>query len=65
MTDTMIASPSSTTPDPETAAMLDCLRAAVAEALDRKRRLGHYWVEWTADGPALIGADAPSLQRAR
>ena len=65
MTDTMIDPPSSASPDQETVAMLECLRAAVAEALDRKRRLGHYWVEWTADGPALVGADAPLLQRVR
>jgi|CXWL01.1.fsa_nt_gi hypothetical protein len=51
-------------PDADTSAMLECLREAVAEALDRKQRLGQYWVQWTADGPRLIGADAPTSEAA-
>lgn len=56
------STPASPTPDPDTAAMLDCLRAAVAEALDRKQPLGQYWVQWSAEGPRLTGADAPALK---
>lgn len=57
-------SPGSVTePSPETLAMLHCLRDAVADALDRKRRLGHYWVQWTPDGPTFMGPDAPVLAR--
>jgi D-aminopeptidase len=37
---------------PEAAQALDVLRAAVAEALDRKRRLGQYAVVWH-DGRAM------------
>jgi hypothetical protein len=39
---------------------LECLREAVAEALERKRRLGHYSVQWIDGGPQLIGEDAPT-----
>lgn len=46
-------------PSEEMQAMLDCLREAVAEALERKRRLGQYWVEWTPEGIQLVGEDAP------
>lgn len=35
------------------------LRSAVAEALERKRRLGQYAVVWQDGKPALIGEDAP------
>jgi hypothetical protein len=45
---------------PDTLAMLECLRAAVAEALDRKRKLGQYFVHWDANGPKLEGQDAPT-----
>ncbi|MFG6667145.1 hypothetical protein ACGK9R_08540 [Halomonas sp. HNIBRBA4712] len=44
---------------PDTQAMLDSLRAAVSEALERKRRLGHYAVVWQDGKPALVGEDAP------
>ncbi|MBV5273664.1 MAG: hypothetical protein JZU52_08480 [Lamprocystis purpurea] len=39
--------------------ILDSLRTAVAEALDRKRRLGHYAVVWR-DGKAVILGDESS-----
>lgn len=39
--------------------LLDCLTTAVAEALERKRRLGHYAVFWENSKPKLIGEDAP------
>lgn len=48
-----------TLPSAEALAVLNCLRTAVTEALERKRRLGHYWVEWTAEAPLLLGPDAP------
>ncbi|MBL1267483.1 MAG: hypothetical protein COA87_006985 [Halomonas sp.] len=44
---------------PDTQEMLDSLRSAVAETLERKRRLGQYAVIWQDGRPALIGEDAP------
>lgn len=46
-------------PDADTLAMLACLRSAVTEALERKRRLGQYFVQWSPEGPRLTGPDAP------
>ncbi|MGM0984372.1 MAG: hypothetical protein ACQEXG_13250 [Pseudomonadota bacterium] len=43
--------------------MLDSLRAAVAETLERKRRLGHYAVVWQDGKPVLIGEDAPEQSK--
>jgi hypothetical protein len=42
--------------------MLEALQAAVAQALDRKKRLGQYAVVWIDGKPALIGEDAPKQQ---
>lgn len=47
------------TPSPETQAMLDCLRQAVANTLERKRRLGQYAVLWSGGAPIAVGEDAP------
>lgn len=44
---------------PDTQEMLDSLRAAVSETLERKQRLGHYAVIWQDDKPVLVGEDAP------
>lgn len=44
---------------PDTQEMLDSLRSAVAETLERKRRLGQYAVIWQDGRPVLIGEDAP------
>ncbi|MDV6319452.1 hypothetical protein [Chromohalobacter sp. HP20-39] len=44
---------------PDTQEMLDSLRAAVSETLERKQRLGHYAVIWEDDKPMLVGEDAP------
>ncbi|MCK0744280.1 hypothetical protein [Chromohalobacter nigrandesensis] len=44
---------------PDTQEMLDSLRAAVSETLERKQRLGHYAVIWQGDKPVLVGDDAP------
>ena len=51
-----------TTPQPsaEAQAMLDSLRLAVAKTLERKRRLGHYVVQWSGNSVVAIGEDAPS-----
>jgi hypothetical protein len=43
--------------------MLDTLRQAVAETLERKRRLGQYAVVWRNGRPEFIG-EAPPLPRA-
>ncbi|MBD9356774.1 hypothetical protein [Methylomonas albis] len=47
------------TPNPDTQAMLDCLRQAVSKTLERKRRLGQYVVQWDGKAPFAIGDDAP------
>lgn len=44
---------------PDTQEMLNSLRTAVAETLERKRRLGQYAVFWQAGKPVFIGEDAP------
>ncbi|MGS2742085.1 hypothetical protein ACU6TU_00545 [Halomonas sp. LS-001] len=44
---------------PDTQQMLDSLRTAVAETLERKRRLGQYAVLWQDGKPVLVGDDAP------
>lgn len=49
------------TPSPDTQAMLDCLRQAVAKTLERKRQLGQYVVQWSGKAPVEVGADAPSM----
>ena len=53
------ASPS---PSPDAQKMLEALEAAVAQALDKKKRLGQYAVVWIDDKPALVGEDAPKQQ---
>jgi hypothetical protein len=50
-------------PSPDTQAALDCLRQAVAKALERKRRLGQYAVFWSGDRPVAVGEDAPAHLR--
>jgi len=42
--------------------MLNSLRAAVTETLERKRRLGQYAVIWKDGKPELAGGDAPENQ---
>lgn len=44
---------------PDTQEMLDSLRTAVADALERKRRLGQYAVFWQDGKPVFVGEDAP------
>jgi hypothetical protein len=43
----------------ETQQILDSLRDAVTETLERKRRLGHYAVIWQDGKLVAIGEDAP------
>ncbi len=47
------------TPSPESIVVLNALRAAVTKELDRKKRLGHYYVIWDDDRAVFIGDDAP------
>ena len=44
------------------AKVLDILKRAVAEALERKRKLGQYAVVWREGRAVCIGADAPGDQ---
>lgn len=46
-------------PPPDTQQMLDCLKQAVAKALEKKKRLGQYAVFLEDGKPVLIGEDAP------
>ena len=46
-------------PTEESLKMLDGLRAAVRKAVERKRRLGQYYVVWEDGRPVAIGEDAP------
>lgn len=41
--------------------MLDSLQKAVAQALEKKRRLGQYAVVWRDGKPVTIGEDAPKV----
>ena len=45
---------------PDTQKTLEALRKAVANALERKRRLGQYAVIWRDGKPVFVGEDAPS-----
>jgi hypothetical protein len=42
------------------AKVLEVLKRAVAEALERKRRLGHYVVVWRDGRVVCTGPDAPA-----
>jgi len=46
-------------PSQDTKTMLEALKAAVAKALERKKRLGQYAVIWSGDKPVMVGDDAP------
>jgi hypothetical protein len=46
-------------PSPESIVVLNALRTAVAKELDKKKRLGHYYVGWQGDRVVFIGDDAP------
>lgn len=49
---------------PDTQAMLDSLQLAVTKTLERKRRLGHYVLQWSGGAPILVGEDAPASPQA-
>ncbi len=38
---------------------LDVLHQAVADALERKRRLGQYWVVWDGEKPVKVFPEDP------
>ncbi|MGE4344426.1 MAG: hypothetical protein AB7F20_09130 [Geoalkalibacter sp.] len=42
---------------------LATLKSAVAQALEKKRRLGQYAVIWQNGMPVMIGEDAPEVDR--
>jgi hypothetical protein len=42
---------------------LATLKNAVAQALERKRRLGQYAVIWENGKPVAVGEDAPKIDR--
>ena len=46
--------------DPKEQQILDSLTNAVAEALERKRRLGQYAVVWRDGQPVIIGEELES-----
>ncbi|MER2512901.1 MAG: hypothetical protein ABTQ25_10900 [Nitrosomonas ureae] len=48
-----------TKPSEKGQVILDSLQKAVSQALERKRRLGHYAVIWQDGKPVMIGEDAP------
>ena len=38
---------------------LEVLRQAVADAIERKRRLGQYWVVWDGEKPVKVYPENP------
>ncbi len=48
-----------TTASEESQVILDSLQKAVTQALEKKRRLGHYAVVWRDGKAVMIGEDAP------
>lgn len=48
---------------PEDQKILDALRNAVTEALERKRRLGQYAVVWRDGHPVVIGEESQPKPR--
>lgn len=48
-----------TLPSDQGQEQLATLKKAVAQALDRKKRLGQYAVVWKDNQPVMIGEDAP------
>ncbi len=50
---------------PDVLIILDSLKKAVAEALDRKQRLGQYAVVWRDGKPAFIGDELPKSTSTR
>lgn len=46
-------------PSPQAQAMLKALQTAVANSLEKKRKLGQYAVIWQNGQPVQTGSDAP------
>ena len=40
--------------------VLAVLQSAVDKAIDRKRRLGQYWVEWDGEKPVKVYPENPT-----
>ena len=51
-------------PSKEGQILLDTLQKAVTEALEKKKRLGHYAVVWKDGKPVATGDDAPQNKSA-
>lgn len=50
-------------PSPQTLVMLEALRAAVANSLDRKQKLGQYAVIWQNGRPVKTGGGEPKAEK--
>jgi hypothetical protein len=50
-------------PSPQTLIMLKALRAAVANTLDRKQKLGQYAVIWQNGRPVKTDGAAPKAEK--
>jgi hypothetical protein len=48
-----------TAPSEEGRVLLETLKRAVSQTLDRKKRLGHYAVIWANGKAVAVGEDAP------
>ncbi|MFH0729135.1 MAG: hypothetical protein V2B19_22690 [Pseudomonadota bacterium] len=48
------------TPSEHSIKILESLKKTVTKTLERKRRLGHYFVIWDGKKPVMQGDDAPS-----
>ena len=50
------------TPSEKSAKILETLKKAVTETLEKKRKLGHYAVIWDGKKPVVQGDDAPVIE---
>jgi len=55
------ASDTTNKPSPDTQQMLDSLKQAVKQALEKKKCLGQYAVIWENGQPVTVGKDAPEV----
>ena len=53
------ASDTTQKPSPDTQQMLESLKQAVTQALEKKKLLGQYAVIWENGKPVAVGKDAP------
>ncbi|PJA33531.1 MAG: hypothetical protein CO187_01210 [Zetaproteobacteria bacterium CG_4_9_14_3_um_filter_53_7] len=54
-----------TNPSEESRILLDTLKTAVTQALEKKRRLGQYAVIWKNGKPDRLGADPTAAESER